>query len=227
MLGLEPVDWNARFRLLREQLLAAEERAAADETKDRREGTTPSHPLADYAGEYGHAGYGSLRVESTPEGLELRFNAVDSALEHWHYDVFRMAGGIAEGMTVAFGSDVRGHVHEVRVPFEPAARPIVFERRPPSEMRDPGFLGRFTGEYELSGAVLKVRLRETGELTMEVPGQPIYTLVPYREGEFTLDGVDGYLVRFVVEGEQATELVSIQPNGVFRAFRSGEGRKTR
>ena len=67
--------------------------------------------------------------------------------------------------------------------------PIRFDRLPPAELYDPGFLQTLVGDYDLGGAVCEVRLRGAATLTVTVPGQPTYVLEPYRRTEFNLSGV--------------------------------------
>src|SRR5690606_39262909 len=88
LLDLPEVPWNQRYRdddaAVRAGAKAARERATAD----RVTGTTPAHPLADYAGTYVHPGYGRLLVEEKDDGLQVRYNALVGPLTHRHYDVF-------------------------------------------------------------------------------------------------------------------------------------------
>jgi hypothetical protein len=52
-------------------------------------------------------------------------------------------------------------------------------------------------------------------LKMEVPGQPVYTLEPYKDTEFRLKDLEGYSVAFVLEGGKVIEMKAVQPNGTF------------
>jgi hypothetical protein len=85
-------------------------------------------------------------------------------------------------------------------------------------MRNPAVLGRFAGDYELMGLTVTVQVKED-HLELTVPGQPVYTLQPYSETEFDLKDQKGYSVKFTVAKDQVTEVVFLQPNGVFTAKR--------
>ena len=123
---------------------------------------------------------------------------------------------------LTFTTNSRGDVEEVSVPFEASVDPIRFERTPPAELSDPGFLQTLVGDYDLGGAVCEVRLRGATTLTVTVPGQPTYVLEPYRRTEYNLQDVTGYSVRFSIEGDTVTGLAFVQPNGVFEAEREVE-----
>jgi CubicO group peptidase (beta-lactamase class C family) len=218
LLGLDRIDWNARLQLVYATLEAAQEQQE-EAVEERREGTQPSHALAAFAADYRNAGYGPLTVGLDEDGLNFHYNSFDGPLEHWHYDVFRVPEGDAEGTMLTFTTNSRGDVDEISIPFEATMDPIRFERLPPAELSDLEFLQTLVGEYDLGGAVCEVRLRGEAALTVTVPGQPTYALDPYRGTEFNLRGVSGYSVRFDVEGGEVTGLAFVQPNGVFEAVR--------
>jgi CubicO group peptidase (beta-lactamase class C family) len=218
LLGLEPIDWNARLQLVYSTLEAAQEQQKKA-VEERHEGTHPSHDLQDFAGDYGDPGYGTLQVGLEGDGLTLAYNALEGPLEHWHYDVFRVSEGDAEGTMLTFATNSKGDVEEVAIPLEASVDPIRFEHLPPARLSDPEFLQVLVGDYVLSGTVCEVRLRGEETLTVTVPGQPTYVLDPYRRTEYNLRGVTGYSVRFTVEDDAVTGLAFIQPNGVFEAKR--------
>src|SRR5262249_17896163 len=55
---------------------------------ERVAGTPPSQPLADYAGDYAHDGYGivPVRVEAGRMTIDVIGNACDA--DHWHRELF-------------------------------------------------------------------------------------------------------------------------------------------
>ena len=218
LLGLDPIDWSARYRTIQQRMEAAREKGEEREDIDRKKGTHPSHPLQDYAGVYANPAYGRLRVDFEGGRLRASLHGLASGLEHWHYDVFRATETELEGTKLTFRTNVRGDIDRVQVPLQPDVDPIEFLRQPPDSMSDPSFLKRFVGEYEVMGATATVALR--GEtLTVTLPRQPTYELVPYHDAEFDLKGMKGYSVRFLVQDGAVTEMIFIQPNGVFTAER--------
>lgn len=221
LLNLEPVDWNARVKAERDKATEEAKKKETEEALNRKPGTKPSHALADYAGEYEHAGYGVLKVSSDGKALKGSFNAFTIAMEHWHYDVFRgtLLEDEEEKMLLSFMSNEKGDLDRVSVPLEPAVQPIIFTRKASAQMSDPKFLAQFIGEYELSGQTVTVTLRGEKTLTLTVPGQPTYELEPYKDTEFNLKSLTGYSVKFTMEKGKATAVVFHQPNGVFTAVR--------
>jgi CubicO group peptidase (beta-lactamase class C family) len=218
LLDLSAKDWNGealgRRALSRQAAKAAEEK----KTSTRKSGTKPSHPIADYAGEYEHPGYGVLRIEHVAgDKLQATFNRIVTPLEHWHYDVFN---GVEveqdptfRDMKYHFRNDLSGNVAALEASFEPRVEPIVFRKRPDAKWTDPKHLARFLGDYMLGPQTINVSLRGT-KLVMTIGNQPPYELLPDIDGWFNLKGLTGYRARFTGE---AIELS--QPNGLFTATR--------
>jgi hypothetical protein len=219
LLGLEAIDWNAEALARRAQGREAERAAEKRKTAVRVAGTRPAHALADYAGDYLHPGYGTLRVEVAGQAMRATYNHIATPLEHWHYETFD--GGeneddpTFEHMKYTFVTDVNGNVAALRVPFEPAVEEIVFARRPEALMNDPAYLRTLAGTYQLGGLQLTVEVRGD-ELTLLVPGQPLYTLEPDLGGWFAIRGIEGYRLRFTAEGLELQ-----QPDGLYTAQRKG------
>jgi hypothetical protein len=221
LLGLDQVDWNKRTRDDITKGKAEDEKAKKEEDKDRKLDTRPSHPLADYAGDYENPAYGTFSVAKDADGLKLKTPLLEGPLSHYHYDVFELKAlilGTEMKSKVAFANDLKGNIASFSVPLEPSVKDIVFTRAADKGMSEKGFLEKFVGTYILSGAEVNVVLREGKGLVLTVPGQPDYELVPYRGTEFNLKGVEGYSVEFKQDAAGAvTEVLVHQPNGTFPA----------
>jgi CubicO group peptidase (beta-lactamase class C family) len=224
LLGLPERDWSRYYLDKRRELDAATERQRKADEEERKLGTRPSHPIDDYAGLYSHPAYGDLRVVRQGMGLGFSFNSLSGNLDHWHYDTWNLPSGRLRGLKLTFQANALGDIDRVSAPLEAGAPDVVFTRRPPAELSDPGQLRQYVGEYELSGQTATVALLGTDRLTLTVPGQPVYELTPYRGTIFNVNGLNGYSVRFIVEEGEVTAASFVQPTGVFRAVRRKGGR---
>ncbi len=143
LLGLPLVDWVARQRTADSTgaSRAAKERELIDQ--QRKPGTQPSHPLADYVGRYQHPGYGTLEVVLDNNELAVILDPHRAKLSHYHYDVWRIQdpGGVVPfGGLLRFLTSEKGEIDRVAVPLEPnlmvpvpgsterALKPITFVR---------------------------------------------------------------------------------------------------
>jgi len=225
--GLEEEDWIGEA--LENRKKGKEEQDKAEEKKEatRIEGTSPSHPLADYAGSYADPGYGALEVRLVGESLEFEINDITTPLEHWHYDVWN--GGENDDdptftdQKLLFRTNVDGLISAVETQLEPRAEPIVFEKGTDPRLLDPDYLERFVGTYETATGT-KITIAISGDaLTASIPGQPTYTLEPALTGRFVLKEVRVVSIGFEVDDSGVvTKAVLHQPGGVFDAPRVEE-----
>ncbi len=226
LLGLSPRDWTGERLARRAKTRDLEKEGEAKKTTFRRTGTSPAHPIADYAGEYEHPAYGILAIAQKGAGLEMTYNRIATPLEHWHYEVWsglkkegEKADNTFENFRIQFLTDFDGEVSAVAAPMEPKVKDIVFARRPDASLSDPAFLLRLAGTYEL-GPQKAVFTIQGNSLVLEIDGRRQPDLVPYRNGRFTFKGASGYGVRFTLAAKgPASEAVFIQPDGVYTAKR--------
>ncbi len=134
------------------------------------------------------------------------------------------------GLHFTFTTDARGEVSALSGALEPDARePIRFVRQPDTVRVSRAQLRRFAGVYGPSPReAFRVELRESSDtLRIRLKGEPALPLVPIRPTEFVVPGMPGYLLRFVLPAsgppdQPATEVLTIQPDGVFRDRRRTE-----
>ena len=220
ILGLAAKDWIGEAAKKIAQAEEAGKKAEEKKATRRVQGTKPSHPLADYAGDYTSAGYGDLKVELKGNGLAFTYNGIVNPLEHWHYETFN--GLKADDPTftdfkLTFRNDLNGRVAMVAGAFEPAVDDIVFKKKPDAKLSDPEYLKRFTGTYELMGQAIAVNV-QGNVLVISAAGQAPSELVPDLGGEFILKDARVISIRFVEgPGGAVTALEFIQPNGIYEA----------
>lgn len=221
LLDLPKLPWNDRYKqddaVTKAAAGAGKERSAAETVT----GTTPSHPLADYAGAYEHDGYGRLLIQEHDDraGLELRYNALAGPLTHRHYDTFEHDfRELGVKFPFTFATDATGDIVSVAVPMEPMVKDIVFVKQPPAEMRTQRFLERLAGIYDFNGQPLSVSWKSPTSLQAAMPGMPMAELEPRRGTEFRVKDRSGFRLEFQLEEDDAgpaAAIVLITPSGVF------------
>lgn len=221
LLGLDQVDWIGRIKEQQEKAKKAEEEAKKKGYTPRKDGTLPSHALADYAGNYEHPAYGVVKVQVDGVDLKVTVNHMTFPLKHFHYDIFEFPEdplNPLEEAKVTFFYNKKGDIDRLAVPLEPAVSDIVFTRVADEAMKQRSFLEAFVGQYEIGPTTVTVALKGEDALTLTVPGQPTYELVPTRGTSFDIKGLNGFSVEFKKDTSGAvTEAVFYQPNGTFVA----------
>ncbi|MGM0466611.1 MAG: serine hydrolase [Acidobacteriota bacterium] len=225
ILGEEPKDWIGLAAERKEKGEKVEEEAEKKKETRKVAGTEPAHKLEDYTGDYNHPGYGDIKVFQEKEGLLFTFNAITTPLEHWHYETFnakRADDPTFEDMKFTFRTNVNGFVAELEAPFEPTLEPIVFKKKPDAKLFDPDYLEQFVGQYKLIDQILTISL-QGDQLTLYIPGQEVYALIPALGEEFVLDRAKVVSLKFKFDDKgQVTALELNQPGGIYEAERVKE-----
>ncbi len=225
LMGLEAQDWSAQALAQIEQMKMT---AAASETS-MGEARVPDAPasrgLGAFAGRYEHPGYGVIQVELVEGGLVAHVNAMEAALEHWHYDVFRFGDSddrVLRNQLAQFVTGMDGSVEGLRWKAEPSVDAVVFLRRDVYEP-EAGALAACAGVYNIMGVQKATVSVRGGRLEVTIPGQPVHVLVPTGPDAFAIEGMSGYRVEFDRDtAGDAAALTFRQPNGVFRGKRVEE-----
>lgn len=220
LLGLEPIDWSKRIKNEQEKQKKAAEEAKKKSATARKEGTRPSHELKEYAGEYENQAYGVAKIEMDGAALTLSFNGITLPVKHYHYEYFEIGDTPREflkDVKLQFATTQKGDIGSFAIPLESGVKDIVFARRGEKVARE--VLESLVGEYVLMTVTATVALVDD-KLTLTVPGQPRYELVPTKGLLFDLKGVPGFSLEFKKdESGKIAEVVFFQPNGTFTAKR--------
>jgi hypothetical protein len=90
-LGAEMFDWVDAFSAVRTRQLASVAATESGASSGRDAASTPSLPLARYAGLYRDAWYGDIAITESNGALRIDFTktpALKGRLEHWQHDTF-------------------------------------------------------------------------------------------------------------------------------------------
>src|ERR1700722_11810244 len=217
LLGMDQIDWTARVKQQRALTKKSEQDAKQKGHTTQRTGTHPSHELAEYAGEYEHPGYGIVKIEYEGGSLKIDYHGLGGVLSHFHYDVFEVPKDDLNPFSqekVQFRSNLAGELESLAIPFESTLKDITFIKLGDRSMTQKTFLQPLTGDYQRGPLLAAISLKGDSALTLTLPGQPVYNLVPVHGTKFNIKELNGYSVEF-----KGDDLVFYQPNGTFSATR--------
>ena len=228
MLGLKYTDWQTYQHARADSAKAQAKKAEATPASNRKTNTHPSHDLKDYEGIYSNKAYGNMEVVYKNDSLFVQLPLKTWWLRHYHYDYFDIfekdpKEGIdtsEHGNPLQFNTGANGEIESISMELEGGLKPMLFDRalKPKEVTKDS--LQKYVGTYELSGVPIKIYIKNEKTLYMFVEGQPEYELVPTDKNKFALKIAKGYSVQFNTNDKgEVTELLSIQPNGTFKAVR--------
>jgi hypothetical protein len=222
--GRDSIPWLDRFRTRRREFVAQRGVDRQARRAARRPGAGPSRPLAEYAGDYEHPGYGRITIEANGDALHWRFHGLSGELTHRHYDVFEVPENPAmlspDLLAITFAYDREGDINRLSAPFEALVADITFARVAGGDVLDPAFRACCAGTYQNGPTKHVVALDADGQLTLSPTGQPTYLLLPYRDRTFTIKELEGFRVEFQRDEAGAVDTIIFhQPNGTFLARR--------
>ena len=129
LLGLKPVDWNARTRSDLAKGREAAEKARKEREKERKPGAAPTHPLKEYIGDFDHPAYGRFAIRMEGDRLLADFHGLTYAMSHFHYDTFELKNPLARiEAPMMFLMDAKGDIGSLAIKLEPTVKDIVFSR---------------------------------------------------------------------------------------------------
>lgn len=196
LLGLEPIDWSARFRPRYDA--ARTGRSEARQARRVVPDAPRPRPVKAYAGEYRHPGYGTLVISAEAGVLKPAFGTMELSLTHRHFETFDLESHELDIVfPLMFLSDPDGDITALTVPFEPSVEPLRFDRLP--DTPDPEVLLRLCGTYALGPVELVVARKGDCGLTASVPGSPPRELLPMRGLRFEVQGQPGLTAEFELD----------------------------
>lgn len=227
LLKLKYTDWHRIQKDAADKAKAAAKDLVKKDSAQQKKGTKPSHSIVDYTGTYKNDGYGAITIFQEKDSLKGTYNGLHFKINHYHFDYFNFAFAAEEAdideensMKGLFTINVQGEIESLKLPLEASVDEIVFKKEIVAINVKKEDLEKLTGDYELSGTIVKVYLRGEKTLMVLVPGQPDYELVPVKENTFNLKILSGYSVKFEKDEKgNITSLSFIQPNGTFKAQR--------
>jgi Domain of unknown function (DUF3471)/Beta-lactamase len=229
MLQLPKVDWQTETQKDIDSTKQMAEKAKLSVVSNRKMNTQPSHALNEYDGLYHNNAFGVMDIRYKKDSLILYTNTGNLWLKHYQYDQFELYNidkreGIdtttASEVKLQFNTTATGDIGGLQISLEPAMeKPSVFTKTSRKKELAAGELEKFAGTYSISGVDMVVAIKNN-VLYLTVLGQPEYTLVAVSDSKFALSSVEGFFVEFKQDDKgKVTELLSIQPNGTFKALK--------
>ena len=224
ILGLKYYDWETYLKSSSDSAKAKEKAAEVKKVKDTAAVGKPSHNPKDYEGLYTNPGYGTFEITLKNDSFFIKTPKMNLWMQHKNYDIFNIFPiDDKEGIDTAginfpaqFNTGLSGYIESASLTLESTVKPIVFTRSSKEIANDS--LQAYTGEYEISNITIKVYTKTDSSLYMFVPGQPEYKLIPIDKDKFSLKGLNGFSVQFNRNDKnEIIEMLSIQPNGTFKA----------
>lgn len=209
LLGLDQTPWIQRGLDIRLKAKHAGTEARHKAGEGRVPNTTPSHALADFAGDYENPAYGVLKIALKDDKLQFDFHKMKLPLAHFHYDRFDTPDDEEDGKwSVNFRTNPQGDIEQAVMSLDEAE--AIFTRRP--DTLDAKVLTELAGNYETpTGTKINVKYQENGGLEIVEPGAPPLPLNHVKKLRFRTPQFSDVVFEFVMENGQVKALKQTDP----------------
>ena len=213
LLGMSLTPWSERLNGIRLKNKAAGTQARSVANVGQVPGTTPSHPLGDYVGEFEHAAYGVVTVARRDAGLAFEFHGIKMPLNHFHYDRFDTPDDEEDGkFSLNFRTNPMGEVESADISLDEAA--VTFTRRVPAVLMTESTLKMYAGSY-LSPSGAKVEVAFQPGKGLSIRGAGGFDLQPWRPHQFRVKEFPDQVISFTVEAGKVLAMRQRDPSGEF------------
>jgi CubicO group peptidase (beta-lactamase class C family) len=228
MLKLKYKDWDSELKARIDKAKKEDTDAKKSAIPVAKKITKPVRELKEYEGLYSNNGYGTFDIQVLRDSLFAFAGKSTWWLRFKMYDIFNTydkdpKDGIDtsdNGNPIQFQMNNNGDITGFAMQMDGNVKDIVFAKTPKAEEITKDSLMKYVGDYDLKSMILKVAVKDEKKLVLNVPGQPEYELVPIDKNKFSIKTLSGFTVQFNVNDKnEVTELLSIQPNGTFKAMR--------
>ena len=213
LLGMDQTPWTDRLLAIRVKNKQADKEARSKAGAGRVMNTQPSHPLADYVGEFEHPSYGILKIGLKDNQLQFDFHKIHFAMTHFHYDRFDTPDDEQDGKwSVNFATNPQGDIDKATMSLD--ENEAVFTRR--AAALDDTLANRLAGTYLTpNGGKFQVVIKPGSGLYVVFPGAPEQKLISYKGLKFRVQEFSDVVVEFVEENGQITSLKQTDPSGEY------------
>ena len=213
LLGMDQTPWTDRLLAIRVKNKQADKEARSKAGAGRVMNTQPSHPLADYVGEFEHPSYGILKIGLKDNQLQFDFHKIHFAMTHFHYDRFDTPDDEQDGKwSVNFATNPQGDIDKATMSLD--ENEAVFTRR--AAALDASLANRLAGTYVTpNGGKFQVVVKPGSGLYVVFPGTPEQKLIPYKGLKFRVQEFSDVTLEFVEENGQITSLKQTDPSGEY------------
>jgi CubicO group peptidase (beta-lactamase class C family) len=211
LLGMDETPWIQRGLDIRLKAKSAGMESRKKAGGDRIANTRPSHPLADYVGEYDNPAYGVLKIGLKSDQLQFDFHKIVMPMTHFHYDRFDTPDDEENGKwSVNFRTNPQGDVEQAVMSLDEAE--ATFTRRP--EKLAPTLLTQLAGEYETpTGTKLQVKYQDAAGLSLVPPGAPPLQLIQVKGLRFRTPQFSDVVFEFLVDAGHVRAMKRRDPGG--------------
>ncbi|OJV48464.1 MAG: penicillin-binding protein [Chryseobacterium sp. 39-10] len=216
LLGLSLTPWSERKLKDHIEAKKIDKEARSKVSNSQIPNTKPSHPMADYLGDFTNEPYGTITISQKGKDLQFKLNNLELPIHHYHYDRFDTDNDENLGQyPINYRTNPQGDIDGFTISLDEGE--VFFNKKADASLTNPEKLKTYEGKYEDAGSTITVSLRNSNQLMLSIPGQPDYELVPYKENEFKLKEFSDTKMVFKLENGKVVSITQVSGNGEYES----------
>jgi CubicO group peptidase (beta-lactamase class C family) len=213
LLDLSLTPWSDRILSIQKENKKQGKAGRGKAGSDRVPGTSPSHKLIDFTGQYENPAYGEINIIMNDNSLTLDFHRIRLPLNHYHYDRFDTPNDEQFGLySLNFLTGPQGNIDGFIVSIDQSQ--TTFTRKIDPGLTDFTNLIKYSGKYGTPGSSFNIELIDKS-LYIVNPGQPIYQLIPLKPHIFRIKEFADRSIEFIIDDGNVTAVKQISPSGEY------------
>jgi CubicO group peptidase (beta-lactamase class C family) len=196
LLGLSITPWSERGMVNR---LARKKQGKEGRSKamaGQIAGTHPSHPLADYFGDFENPTYGIVSITKKDTQMLFRINDIHLPMHHFHYDRFDTENDEEDGFySLNYQTNPQGEIDRFVVSIDEGE--ATFIKKTDASLSTIETLSKYVGKYKVGNSTQNIVLKNGNHLILA--GEPDMELIPYKPNLFKSKDFADLTIEFIAE----------------------------
>ena len=196
LLGMSVTPWSERGLINRNASKKLGKEGRGKVSQGQVKGTTPSHPLGDYVGDFENAAYGIINVAQKDTQMQFTLHNIHLSLHRFHYDRFDTENDEEDGFySLNYQTNPQGEIDRFVVSLDEGE--VTFIKKADADLSTVETLTKYAGKYKIGTRITEVVLKDKNHLFLL--GNPDIELIPYKPNIFRTKEFADFTIEFVVE----------------------------
>lgn len=212
LLGLSITPWSERGLKNRDANKKEEKEGREKAMVGQVKNTNPSHPIADYLGDFENAAYGIINVDEKEAQMQFTLHNIHLPMHHFHYDRFDTKNDEEDGFySLNFQTNPQGDIDRFIISLDEGE--VTFMKKSDANLSTIETLTKYTGTYKIGTNPINIILKNKNHLFLV--GSPDIELIPYKSNIFKTKEFADITIEFIIENGKVTAMKQKDGSGEY------------
>lgn len=216
LLGLSITPWSERGLKNRDASKKLGKEGREKAMQGQVIGTTPSHKLSDYLGDFENNAYGIITIAQKDTQMAFTLHNIHLPMYHFHYDRFNTKDDEEDGFySLNYQTNPQGEIDRFVISLDEGE--VTFMKKIDANLSKIETLTKYAGKYKIGTNIVNVILKNKNHLF--IGGAPDIELIPYKPNLFKTKEFADYTIEFVIENGNVTAMKQKDGTGEYEIKR--------